>query len=145
MKKEYFLLFFLGLFFYKNCLADDGFFYVSILPGTPNKALKENKNVVSIDYKICDFKGSKPIKCVISQGSVGGRVGQSYGIVQTLLPNQRVSAFEAAFFIPNQTYPVFIQSFPILADGTTSCISEPNKNYLTFYVDALGMKIICKP
>jgi hypothetical protein len=128
-----------------NSYADDGFFYVSILlpPGAVPQSI--NGNSVIIDYKICDYVDNKPTKCVLSQGSIGGKVGQAYGIVQSLLPNQRVSAFEASLFVPNQMYPLFTQSFPILADGTTSCVNEPDKNYLTFYADAMGMKIVCAP
>ncbi len=126
-----------------NCYADDGFFYVNILPPSGSKAV--NGNSVIIDYKICNYENNKPTNCVLSQASVGGRVGQSYGIIQTLQPSQRVSAFEASLFVPNQQYPLFIQSFPILEDGTTSCTNQPDKNYITFYADAMGMRIICQP
>jgi hypothetical protein len=125
-----------------NGYADDGFFYVNILP-PPGAQSRSNSNSVLIDYKICDYKDNKPVKCVLSQASIWGKVGQPYGIVQTLLPNQRVTAIEASLFVANRPYPLFTQGFPVLADGTTTCINETDKNYLTFYADAEGMNIIC--
>lgn len=135
----------ISLFWVGVCFAGDGFFYVNILAGNPAANITTNGNSVGIDYKICDYKDNKPINCVSSQSGVGGKVGKSYGIIQKLLPNQRISASEAMFFVPHQMHPLFTQSFPILADGTTSCTSVAGKNYLTFYADATGMKIVCTP
>lgn len=134
------------VFWSSCCFADDGFFYFNILPGDQSANSKnDNANSVEINYKICDFRDNKLINCVSSQAGAGGKVGNAYGIVQTLLPNQRVTVVDANFFIPHQMYPLFTQSFPMLEDGATPCVNMISKNFLTLYADATGMKIVCKP